>query len=307
MFHPLVTPLTTYMYSTDIQHNGTVSASDAERLPPGGFSLRHGFGAWFGRGSRATTAAAHLGEGVRSASGGTTVMTPPRAVATATGTTPGSVASAAASEASAPGFAQTWRREVSTYEVLRYIRSAFDDEDVLDAVPLEAAGNPGAWHAWRTHRRLPAGKALSGQGEGAAATTRRPEEWNWEGVWEERVKRGTAASLSEGVLFGTAGGVDEVVCLSFLLTWFQTNVDMRLLMVCRSTSSVWMTPTLKQQNQTCSVRLVLRPSTGPFLPTSYRLADTIDGDEGCAFLEVEALPGAAEPNLLVWLEACLFY
>ena len=112
---------------------------------------------------------------------------------------------------------------MSTYEVLRYIRSAFDDEDVLDAVPLEAAGNPGAWHAWRTHRRLPAGKALSGQGEGAAATTRRPEEWNWEGVWEERVKRGTAASLSEGVLFGNAGGVDEVVCLSFLLTWFQNT------------------------------------------------------------------------------------
>ncbi|KAI1042900.1 hypothetical protein LB505_001027 [Fusarium chuoi] len=52
MFHPLITPLTTYMYTTDIQESGTVSASDQERLPPGGFSLRHGFPDWFGRGRR---------------------------------------------------------------------------------------------------------------------------------------------------------------------------------------------------------------------------------------------------------------
>lgn len=53
IFHPLVTPLTTYMYTTDIQDNGTVSATDDERLPPGGFSLRHGFPDWFGRGNGA--------------------------------------------------------------------------------------------------------------------------------------------------------------------------------------------------------------------------------------------------------------
>lgn len=116
---------------------------------------------------------------------------------------------------------------MSTYEVLRYIRSAFDDEDVLDSVPLEAAGNPGAWHAWRSHRKLTAGTTLPGQDEsvgvGSAGgaqtemapatplTTRRPGEWNWEGVWEERVKKGIAASLSEGVLFGNAGTADEVV------------------------------------------------------------------------------------------------
>jgi hypothetical protein len=127
-----------------------------------------------------------------------------------------------------PGYARTGTREVSTYEVLRYIRSAFDDEKVLDSVPLEAAGNPGAWHAWRTHRRQAVGKDTPGQGAGVGvgaegearpeanpvpgATARRPEEWNWEGVWEERVKRGIAASLSDGVLFGNAGSTDEVVC-----------------------------------------------------------------------------------------------
>src|ERR1700761_791163 len=52
IFHPLITPLTTYMYTTDIQDSGTVSATDAERLPPGGFSLRDGFPCWFGRGAR---------------------------------------------------------------------------------------------------------------------------------------------------------------------------------------------------------------------------------------------------------------
>jgi hypothetical protein len=161
------------------------------------------------------------------------LMTPTRAVATATGTTPASAVSVTSSSASVPGYARTGgMREVSTYEVLRYIRSTFDDEDVLDSVPLEAAGNPGAWHAWRTHRRQAVGKPLPPPGgaevtgtegevraekvpgpaaAGPAATTRRPGEWNWEGVWEERVKRGIAASLSEGVLYGQAGTADDVV------------------------------------------------------------------------------------------------
>lgn len=250
IFHPLITPLTTYMYSTDVSDaaaGGTVSARDEERLPPGGFSLRHGFGGWFGRGGRGVVGGgagagggggSEDGDGSRSqshggvegsggsGSGGEVVMTPTRAVATATGTTPGSGTSVAESTASMPGYARTRTREVSTYEVLRYIRSAFDDESVLDSVPLEAAGNPGAWHAWRTHRRQAVGKGVPAQGAdvgaegealpeadpGAGATARRPEEWNWEGVWEERVKRGIAASLSDGVLFGNAGTSDEVVC-----------------------------------------------------------------------------------------------
>ena len=269
------------MYSTDVRDGATASASDDERLPPGGFSLRHGFPGWFGRGSRAAASSAGgggsvvavnvvdaetgggVGLGVGLGLGGGAdeggngdedrargrvrgdalgpgadqgemgLVTPTRAVATATGTTPASAASAASSSASVPGYARTGGvREVSTYEVLRYIRSTFDDEEVLDSVPLEAAGNPGAWHAWRTHRRQAVGKPLpvpggaettGAEGEvraekapgpaaaGPAATTRRPGEWNWEGVWEERVKRGIAASLSEGVLYGQAGTADDVV------------------------------------------------------------------------------------------------
>jgi len=131
------------------------------------------------------------------------------------------VASSAASEALAT---HAKRKDVSTFEVLRYIRSTFDDEDVLDSVPLEAAGNPGAWHAWKARQRqaaspgegvgpgVGAGKALPPEpGAKGGGMARKPGEWNWEGVWEERVKRGIAASLSEGVLYGNAGAADEVV------------------------------------------------------------------------------------------------
>ncbi|KAJ4420683.1 hypothetical protein N0V85_000505 [Neurospora sp. IMI 360204] len=254
MFHPLITPLTTYMYSTDVQDNGTVSATDEERLPPGGFSLRHGFPHWFGRASRSRVE--HGGQ--RGRPPASLQMTPPpdtRRVQTGNrsedgsenaGGTEGTLESTLEPEASADAASgrnrSGARRDVSTYEVLRYIRSTFDDANVLDSVPLEAAGNPGAWHAWRTHRRQQAAKVTSspasvksdtgsnlakidetitsptpsGNTEADSATLKsaapkRPDEWNWDGVWEERVKRGIAASLSEPVLFGNAGAADEVI------------------------------------------------------------------------------------------------
>jgi hypothetical protein len=40
---------------------------------------------------------------------------------------------------------------------------------------------------------------------------RRPGEWNWEGVWEDRVKNGISNSLSEPVMFGGVGAADDVV------------------------------------------------------------------------------------------------
>lgn len=215
IFHPLITPLTTYMYTTDIQEGGTVSATDEERLPPGGFSLRHGFPGWFGRGSKSRLPAGQP----------PTVQTPPRTSrALSRGpdsntSTPNSKIAASPessvgrgggtggsqdSTASQP-YMDVHKVEISTFEVLSYIRSTFDDENVLDSVPLEAAGNPGAWHAWRTHR----GYHTLPEGDPSA---RKPGEWNWEGVWEERVKKGITASLSEQVLFGGQGGADDTVC-----------------------------------------------------------------------------------------------
>ncbi|KAK4176707.1 ubiquitin-conjugating enzyme/RWD-like protein [Triangularia setosa] len=231
IFHPLISPLTTYVGEESGGKGGK-----GIRLPPGGFGLGHGFPGWFTDGEEGGVTE---GDRVGGAFvvGGTGVK----------------------------GKGKGEKRKISTWEVLRYIRSTFDDERVLDEVPLEAAGNPGAWHAWRTHRRMQKemekqereraerekrkaeaeelggdGQEGGGGGEAERAETvvsddgrgssvdprtssgslavpatptssRRPEEWNWEGVWERRVKRGIAASLSESVLFGGSGGPDEVI------------------------------------------------------------------------------------------------
>lgn len=224
MFHPLITPLSTYMYSTDVQDNGTVSATDAERLPPGGFSLRHGFPDWFRRSSRGQNAVSGRQSSGQQQDGIQTPHRPPPPSMSSAGT-PGSKGSAVGAS---PGFAEIRRNEISTYEVLRYMRSTFNDEEVLDSIPIEAAGNPGAWHAWRQHR-VDIGTVPTEASSDANATdsnteakkspepARKPGEWNWEGVWEERVKKAVTASLSEPVLFGGVGAADDVVSLRSML------------------------------------------------------------------------------------------
>ncbi|KAI0409046.1 ubiquitin-conjugating enzyme [Xylaria palmicola] len=216
IFHPLITPISTYMYSTDVQDNGTVSATDEERLPPGGFSLRHGFPDWFGRRGRKSAGGKQPGGDLAARQ---TPHRPPPPSDLSSGGTSGSRNS---TMGQSPGFLDTKVKEVSIFAVLRYIRSTFDDEDVLDTIPLEAAGNPGAWHAWRTHRAekgkefepapgaddtVSAAASTSGQGP-----SRELGEWNWEGVWEERVKKGISSSLSEPALFGgSVGAADDVI------------------------------------------------------------------------------------------------
>ena len=118
--------------------------------------------------------------------------------------------------------------------VLQYVRSCFDDESILDSIPLEAAGNPGAWHARKTFLRkaAPQDKSIgmddddisiddSERDKSTSATpstsltgtARKPGEWNWEGVWEERVKKGIEGSLAEPVLYGSLTGTDDIVSL----------------------------------------------------------------------------------------------
>ncbi|KAI1133118.1 ubiquitin-conjugating enzyme/RWD-like protein [Nemania abortiva] len=215
MFHPLITPLSTYTYSTDVGDNGTVSATDEERLPPGGFSLRHGFPDWFGRRGRRTTDKKQAG-GDQEAR-----QTPHRPPPPSDLSSGGTVGSRNSAMGQSPGFFDTKVKEVSIFAVLHYIRSTFDDEEALDAIPLEAAGNPGAWQAWRTHRigkgkEFESPSALSDtaaaiSSEVSQGSTRKPGEWNWEGVWEERVQKGISTSLSESVMFGGAGAADDVV------------------------------------------------------------------------------------------------
>jgi hypothetical protein len=217
VFHPLLTPLTTYTYTTGSSDTDTVSATDEERLPPGGFSLRHGFPQWFGRARRSAA-------GSRNVSGSGGVESP----------APSHESTPSDGKASLPDLGSVGMREgkqVSIVAILEYIRTTFSEEGVLDSVPLEAAANPGAYHAWRAYRAAalqaqqsaPASPTSDTQPHAAGRTpesstlgrNRRPGEWNWEGVWEERVRKAVKASLSEPVLYGTAAGEDIV---GFLLS-----------------------------------------------------------------------------------------
>ncbi|KAH7384443.1 ubiquitin-conjugating enzyme/RWD-like protein [Pyrenochaeta sp. MPI-SDFR-AT-0127] len=207
VFHPLLTPLTTYTYTTGSSDTDTVSATDEERLPPGGFSLRHGFPHWFGRARRSVPSSRDVS--------GSALGSPAQSA-----TPIPSEFSHATSGASAVPPAV---KGISIVRILEYIRSTFSDESVLDSLPLDAAANPGAYHAWRTYR----GPALQAQQSGmsspsldsastksveqsALGRNRRPGEWNWEGVWEDRVKKAVKASLSESVLFGASAGEDMI-------------------------------------------------------------------------------------------------
>ena len=208
VFHPLLTPLTTYTYTTGSSDTDTVSATDEERLPPGGFSLRHGFPLWFGRARRSAASSRNVsGSGV-----GTPVQshTPVQSDGTA----------------APPDLSGNAAKHVSIVGVLDYIRSTFSDEQVLDSIAIEAAANPSAYHAWRAYRAValqtqqssPTSTTADSQassqgraGEGSALVrNRRPGEWNWEGVWEERVRKAVKASLSESILFGGTAGEDLV-------------------------------------------------------------------------------------------------
>lgn len=189
----------------------TVSATDEERLPPGGFSLRHGFPCWFRRAQRSLPNSRDVS--------GTALV---RSIRVA----PENAASDHVTTASidvAPG-----PKNGSMVRVLEYIRSTFNDASVLDALPLEAAANPGAYHAWRTYRGLTSQTRLSSPtsprshaNDGDKATAedstlgrnRRPGAWNWDGVWEDRVRKAVKASHSESVLYGTNATEDIVRAL----------------------------------------------------------------------------------------------
>lgn len=98
---------------------------------------------------------------------------------------------------------------VPVYDILDYIRSTFDDATVLDSLPVEAAGNPGAWHAWRAHRR---GASDSGYLKRGSPQARLPGDWHWDGIWARRVQEEIENSHSEQMLFGSASrGTDEMV------------------------------------------------------------------------------------------------
>lgn len=245
IFHPLVVPLTTFTFTTNSSDTDTVSATDEERLPPGGFSLRHGFPHWFGR-----TRRSGINSGTSSRNVSTNDLSNKDASQKTSKDPKGSNIEAADLESvsTLPGCADSPQSRLQSVPIgkpyassqvdipiatiLNYVRSTFDNEDVLDSIPLEAAGNPGAWHAWRSHRKSSDEEKSSSSPrlEGGNMNTssppkkrypqaRSPGEWNWEGVWIKRVQSGIQTSYLESVLFGsTPRGGDDLV--SSILVYF---------------------------------------------------------------------------------------
>ncbi|KAF3491252.1 uncharacterized protein GIQ15_00769 [Arthroderma uncinatum] len=239
IFHPLVVPLTTQTYSNRPSDLDSVTGAFEEQLPPGGFSLRHGFPHWFGRvkGSTldsTTTSRSTSGQKLESVDTHTE-----QGESEGQGQADNGFEGIAARISPIPcklrSLKENGSTDVTAIDLLEYIRSTFDDETVLGSIPLEAAGYPNAWHAWRAHRRQPQsasstdrrsskdggvsspstpGRTLSPDSNlrKSSPQARSPGEWNWEGVWLKRVKENIHHSFLESVLFGSssrAGGVGD--------------------------------------------------------------------------------------------------
>lgn len=188
-------PLTTYTFSTNVvDTSNTVSASDENRLPPGAFSLRYGFPHWFASAGQVTDP---FVEGKQDEEG----HIAPSSAAEFQPTSQG--AGEEAPEAK--------DRSSIILNVLRHVQAAFEDENLLDNMPLDASGDPSAWHAWRAHRGLSKPERTSKVADGedhdapAPVSPKHPGEWKWDGVFESRVRNAIEASVSEVTLFGSTG------------------------------------------------------------------------------------------------------
>lgn len=203
VFHPLVAPLTTYTHTSRAGSDRFGTADDG-KLPPGGLTLRHGFPEWYVLSTAvplATSSAAEPADVIQPvADGDATLFKPPRTV----------IDTRSSAELEPP----------HVIEVLQYMRVIFDTDAVIDSVPLDVAANPGAWHAWKSyHNRVLGSKTASphrrpldvshdqrdrsmSPNKQQPGGARRPGEWNWNGVWEDRVKKAVQASISDATLFG---------------------------------------------------------------------------------------------------------
>jgi hypothetical protein len=206
IFHPLIVPLTTYTYSTGVDSSGTVSANDDERLPPGAFSLRDAFPAWFGEGRRRSRLSQDISNDAFARS-----ISPIGDVLGSGFASPNLRAQKEGE--STDGSTVQPQLTPSVQQILGYLKSTFENPTVLDNLSLESCGNPGAWHAWRAYRGLPKYTSKSRPTSPVGSPNRvlkHPGEWNWEGVWESRVSSQVQMSASESVLFGS-GSKNELI------------------------------------------------------------------------------------------------
>ncbi|KAL3436605.1 ubiquitin-conjugating enzyme/RWD-like protein [Aspergillus tetrazonus] len=226
VFHPLIVPLTTYTFSTGVSNEDPVSATDEERLPPGGFSLRHAFPHWFGRGRRAPSSRTESLNGSNQGGAEVNLHKDPTQETSAPnpdesdggeqdGKEEGEGEERTTVETPPAEAPPKTRTSVPVLEILDYIRTSFDDETVLDSVPLEAAGNPSAWHAWRAHRKEATNSTETESTKRDNPQARLPGDWHWDGIWAKRVQPEIEASRSDATLFGSASrGPDETIRFS---------------------------------------------------------------------------------------------
>lgn len=107
-----------------------------------------------------------------------------------------------------PGYSRQPSRLTKITEVLEYVKRTFDNETALDTLPLEAAGNSGAWKAWRAYRQ---GNERESNLVDSVPDIHKQDEWSWDGVWEERVRKAIDASIADSTLYGGPGGGDDLV------------------------------------------------------------------------------------------------
>ena len=219
IFHPLVAPLTTYTYTTRSLGTDTVSATDEERLPPGGFSLRHGFPCWFGRARKSIRSSAASSRNASISDDGNgqdaeDTNPPPKPKLRSVKRTSQASSSKESSTRDHHPMAPHSDKPIRIIAVLEYMKQAFEDEAALDTLPLDAAGNSGAWKAWRAHRKS------TGEDAGLLleSAPKQHDDWNWDGVWEERVRKGIDASISEPTLYSGVGKGDDLVGLRDIIS-----------------------------------------------------------------------------------------
>lgn len=232
VFHPLVAPLTTYTCSSSTQSSDKVHVGAGEYLPPGGFSLVYGFPRWFEKPGSSVASSmpssqessgfsqhqthAHETQGIDKES----------MASTCNGSGEQSCFPHGREGAHTLKTCASFTARVDITAVLEYVKKAFDDVELLDNIPLDSAANAGAWKAWRAHRKGILNISTESRGSLAPRDGRdlrdtsdkeislqRPsqsEDWNWDGVWQERVRNVIIASNSELTLYGACGGDDPV-------------------------------------------------------------------------------------------------
>lgn len=241
IFHPLVAPVTTYTHASSTRISGSISDGDEGGLPPGGFGLKYGFPHWFEKPDQSDLSSKDSpnhagGRYERRRLGDKLEGTPDASVAGTTGSRSQGPCSPSGRRKSPQLRSSRPSKPLSNIAgVLNHMKRAFDDAETLDSIPLDVAVNPGAWKAWHAHRKRIL-KALTEEGPVSGVTpkqvdqtdgrssledtishrSKQPEEWNWDGIWQERVQHGINASISDPVLYGIGAG-DEPVRLQLLL------------------------------------------------------------------------------------------